>query len=146
MSSRSTFFKVQHGKMEVNVPFKLFEPGTTTIRPTEAEKLRKLLRSQYPWLSDNAVDVILVNAKEEMARILDSGKTAADRARDMIQKGELEKALGFLEAHLFINEDDIDAWYLCAEALMRLGKKDEGFEAMRHARSLAEKKGKIVRR
>ncbi|MFA5314252.1 MAG: hypothetical protein WC375_13200 [Methanomassiliicoccales archaeon] len=146
MAPRSNFIKVQHGKMELNIPLKLFEPGTSDVRPVEAEKLRKQLRGQYPWLTDNAVDVILKSSQDEMALIMDSERTVADRAREMIVRGELQKALDFLEAHLFVYEDDIDANYLRAEALMKIGRKDEGFKAMRHAQSLAAKKGKLQSR
>jgi len=146
MAPRSNFIKVQHGNMELNIPIKLFEPGTSDIRPAEAVKLRKLLRSQYPWLTDNAVDVILKSSQEEMAMIMDSERTVADRAREMLRRGEYEKALGFLDAHLFVDEDDVDASYLRADALMKLGRKEEGFKAMRHAQTLAEKKGKLMKR
>ena len=136
----STFIKVQHGSMEVNVPVRLFHPGTNKIRKEEAAKLRAGLKARYPWLTDNAVDVILKNAQEEMARLIDSRKTVADRAREMLRAGRLDQAVEFLEINLDIDPDDADAWYMMGEALMRSGRQKEGFQAMHKARSLSEKK------
>ena len=75
--TRYGFIKVQHGKMELNIPLSLFEAGTAKVIPEEAEKLRRRLQAQYPWLTNNAVDVILNNSEEEMARVIDSRKPAS---------------------------------------------------------------------
>jgi len=136
----SNFIKVQHGSMELNVPVRLFHPGTNKIREDEAAKLRAGLRAKYPWLTDNAVDVILKSAQEEMARLIDSRKTAAERAREMLRAGRIEQAVEFLEINLDIDPDDADSWYVMGEALMRSGRQKEGFQAMHKARSLSEKK------
>ena len=136
----ANFIKVQHGSMELNIPTKLFEPGTNRIRQDEANKLRAGLKAKYPWLTDNAVDVILRNSQEEMSRLMDARRSAAERAREMLREGKNEHALAFLEAHLDVEPDDADAWYVRGEALMRAGRAKEGFEAMHHARSLSEKK------
>ncbi|OPY31152.1 MAG: hypothetical protein A4E32_02137 [Methanomassiliicoccales archaeon PtaU1.Bin124] len=136
----ANFIKVQHGSMELNIPTKLFEPGTNRIRKDEADRLRAGLRAKYPWLTDNAVDVILRNSQEEMARLMDAKRTVAERAREMLRSGRMEQALAFLEAHLDVFPDDADAWYVRGEALMRSGRAKEGFAAMHHARSLSEKK------
>jgi hypothetical protein len=138
--TQSSFIRVQHGSMEVNVPVKLFHPGTNKVREEEAAKLRAGLKAKYPWLTDNAVDVILRNAQEEMARVIDSRKSVSDRAREMLRAGRIDQAMEFLEVNLDINPDDADSWYVMGEALMRSGRQKEGFQAMHKARSLSDKK------
>jgi Flp pilus assembly protein TadD len=139
VETRHGFIKVQHGKMVLNVPLSLFESGTARIRPEEAEKVRKRFQAQYPWLTNNAVEVILHSSEEEMVRIIDSEKPAAQRGREMIRSGEYQKALDWLEAYLFTEPEDVDAVYVKADVLFKLDRKDEGFIAMRQAQALAAK-------
>lgn len=136
----SNFIKVRHGTMELNIPTSLFERGTARTKEAEADKLRKKLRAQYPWLTDSSVDVILKSAEAEMTRIIDSQKPAAQLGREMLQAGKYQQALDWLDAHLFVEPEDVDAWYVKAEALFKLDRKEEGFIVMREAQKRAAKK------
>ena len=137
---RSNFIKVKHGTMELNIPTSLFERGTARTKEAEVEKLRLRLRAQYPWITDNAVNVIISNAEAEMTRLIDSQKPASQLGREMLQAGKYQQALDWLEAHLFVEPEDVDAWYVKAEALFKLDRKQEGFLTMREAQTRAAKK------
>jgi uncharacterized protein HemY len=137
---KSNFIKIKHGMLELNIPTSLFERGTARTKEAEVEKLRQRLRAQYPWLTDNSVNVILSNAEAEMTRIIDSHKPAAQLGREMLHAGKYQQAFDWLEAHLFVEPEDVDAWYVKAEALFKLDRKQEGFLTMREAQTRAAKK------
>ena len=137
---RINFIKIEHGSMELNIPVSLFEEGTAKVRPDEARKLREKLRCQYPWLTNNAVDVILKSASEEMSRQIEQRKPPAQKAREMIRSGRYRQALDFLEVHLDLYPDDVDCWYVRSEALFKLDRPEEAFRAMRHAQNIGQKK------
>ena len=135
------FIKVGHGKMELNIPITLFEEGTARIRMEQAEMLREKLKCQYPWLSDNAIDVILRNASEEMSRLIETRKPPSQKAREMIDQGRYEQALAYLDVHLDLEPEDIDCWYVRSETLFKLERNEEAFQSMRTGQRLARCKG-----
>jgi tetratricopeptide (TPR) repeat protein len=137
---RTNFIKIYHGSMELNIPISLFEEGTAKVRPDEARKLREKLRCQYPWLTDNAVDVILKSSSEEMSRLIEQRKSAAQKAREMLRSGRYRQALDFLDVHLDLYPEDADCWYVRSEALFKLDRPEEAFRAMRHAQNLGQQK------
>ena len=133
------FIKVVHGNMELNIPTSLFEEGTAKVRLDEARKLREKLKCQYPWLTDNAVDVILKSSSEEMSRLIEQRKSPAQKAREMLRSGNHQQALDFLEVHLDLYPEDVDCWYVRSEALFKLDRPEEAFRAMRHAQDIGQK-------
>lgn len=137
---RTYFIKIHHGSMELNIPTSLFDEGTAKVRPTEANMLREKLKCQYPWLTDNAVDVILNSSSEEMSRLIEQRKSAAQKAREMLRSGRYRQALDFLDVHLDLYPEDVDCWYVRSEALFKLDRPKEAFRAMRHAQNIGQKK------
>jgi tetratricopeptide (TPR) repeat protein len=125
--------------MELNIPTSLFEDGTAKVRPSEARKLREKLKCQYPWLTDNAIDVVLKSSSEEMSRLIEQRKAPAQKAREMLRSGRHQQALDFLEVHLDLYPDDVDCWYVRSEALFKLDRPEEAFRAMRQAQVLGQR-------
>jgi tetratricopeptide (TPR) repeat protein len=131
------FLPVSHGKMVINVPYSVFKDRTFHLIPEKWEELRHNLSAKYPWLSVHALEVIREEIMEAMkARIL-SEKTAAQRARDMVARDDLRGALSWLEGHFRLEPEDADAWYVYGEVLLKIGKKEEGFAALKKARQLS---------
>ena len=131
------FMAVSHGKMVINVPYSVFQNRTYHLVPEKWEELRRNLSVKYPWLSVHALDVIKTEIMDAMkARIL-SEKTAAQRARDMVASDNLQGAVSWLEGHFELEPEDGDSWYVYGEVLMKLGKTEEGFAALKKARQLS---------
>jgi hypothetical protein len=129
--------------MEINIPISLFEEGTARIRADQAGVLREKLKCQYPWLSDNAIDVILKNSSEEMSRHIETKKPPSQKAREMLDEGRYEQALSFLDVHLDLEPEDVDCWYVRSEALFKLGRQEEAFQSMRTGQRMARSQGKV---
>ncbi len=105
--------------------------------PERWEELRENLSVKYPWLSVHALDVVKEEIMDAMKAKILSEKTAAQRARDMIARDDLIGAISWLEGHFEIEPDDADAWYVYGEVLMKTGRKEEGFAALKKARQLS---------
>jgi tetratricopeptide (TPR) repeat protein len=129
--------------MEINIPISLFEEGTARVRADQAKVLREKLKCQYPWLSDNAIDVILKNSSEEMSRHIEMKKPPSQKAREMLDEGRYEQALSFLDVHLDLEPEDVDCWYVRSEALFKLGRQEEAFQSMRTGQRMARSQGKV---
>lgn len=136
-SANPNFLPVSHGKMVINVPYSVFRNRTYHLLPEKWEELRRNLSIKYPWLSVNALEVIKDEIMDAMKAKILSEKNAAQRARDMIARDDLRGALSWLEGHFHLEPDDADAWYVYGEVLMKTGKKDEGFAALKKARQLS---------
>jgi tetratricopeptide (TPR) repeat protein len=132
------FIKMYHGNLEINVPRRLFKDGTAEIVPSEEEAFRKTVSSRYPWLTPNAVDEVVKEAKEAMSDHNERSKTVHQRAREQLARGRVKTALGILEEHLIDEPEDADAWYAVAEVLSKLDRKEDAFRAMSHARELSK--------
>ena len=131
------FLAVSHGRMIINVPYSVFQNRTYHLIPEKWKELRKNLSARYPWLSVPALDVIETEIMDAMKAKILSEKTAAQRARDMVAKDNLRGAISWLEGHFALEPDDADAWYVYGEVLMKMGKKEEGFAALKRARQLS---------
>lgn len=132
-----SFLPVSHGKMVINVPYSVFRDRTFNLIPEKWEELRQNLSVKYPWLSIHALEVIKKEIMDAMKAKILSEKTAAQRARDMIARDNLQGAISWLEGHFELEPDDVDAWYVYGEALMKIGKKEEGFAALKKGRQLS---------
>ena len=133
------FIKMFHGRLEINVPKRMFRGGTAEVVPEEAERFRSTLSSRYPWLSRYALDEVVKGAQEAMADHIERSKRPVQRAREHMTKGRTRVALKLLEDHLVEEPEDADAWYLAAELLMKMGKEEDGFRAMSRARQLSQR-------
>jgi len=131
------FLPVSHGKMVINVPYSVFKDRTFHLVPEKWDELRQNLSVKYPWLSVDAIEVIKTEIMEAMKAKILSEKTAAQRARDMVARGDLRGALSWLEGHFQLEPEDADSWYVYGEVLLKTGRKDEGFEALKNARQLS---------
>jgi len=133
------FIEVSHGRLRVNVPLSAYEGTTYHIRPEEAEKLKRILASRYPWLTPNALRVFIEEAEQAMRERIQSQLGEVERARHALQAGSYERAKRMAEDYLEDRPDDPDAWYVLGEALCRLGDTEAGFAALRKARALSGK-------
>ncbi|NLI74109.1 MAG: hypothetical protein GX369_04980 [Euryarchaeota archaeon] len=133
------FIKMYHGRLEINVPKKIFRGRTTELVPEEVVKFRQLLNSRYPWLSRHALDEVIRGAQEAMSDHLERTKDPVQRVREHVEKGRTRVAMKLLEDHLVKNPDDEDAWFLAAELLLKMGKSEDGFRAMAKARELSRR-------
>jgi len=133
------FIEVFHGHLRVNVPLSAYEGSTFRMRPEEAEKLKKLLASRYPWLTVNALTVFIEEAEQAMYERIQSKLGYMDKARNALRAGNNERARRMAERQLRQLPDDPDAWYILGEAQCKLGNTEEGFSAMAKARSLSQK-------
>ncbi|HQN76256.1 MAG TPA: tetratricopeptide repeat protein [Methanomassiliicoccales archaeon] len=134
------FIEVSHGHLKVNVPLSAYEGTTYHIKPEEAEKLKKMLASRYPWLSPNALKVFIEEAEQAMNDRIQSQLEYMEKARHAMQSGNYTRAKRMTERHIEAVPDDADAWYVLGESLCKLGETDEGFAAITKARNLAKKK------
>ena len=131
------FLPVSHGKMVINVPYSIFSGRTVNLIPEKWEEFRQNLSARYPWLSVHALEVIRIEVVDAMKAQVLSQRNAAQRARDMIARDDLKGAISWLEGHFQLEPEDADAWYVYGEALLKTGKKEEGFAALRKARHLS---------
>lgn len=134
------FIEVSHGHLKVNVPLTAYEGTTYHVKPEEAEKLKKMLASRYPWLSPNALKVFIEEAEQTMHDRIQSQLGYMEKARHAMQSGNYTRAKRMAERHIEEVPDDADAWYVLGESLCKLGETDEGFAAITKARNLAKKK------
>jgi hypothetical protein len=131
------FIQVTHGRMLINVPRRIFKDGTALVREEEAREFRHALAKRFPWLSRYAIDEIMKKAVETMASLLDMEKGDVQRAKEMLILARADRALELADQRLSKTPDYPDAWYVKGEALLRLGRAEDGFRAMAHARNLS---------
>ena len=134
------FIEVSHGHLRVNVPLSAYEGTTYHIRPEEAEKLKGMLASRYPWLTKNALKVFIEEAEQAMRDRIQSQLGYMEKARHALHSGNYQRAKRMAERHIEVLPDDADAWYVLGESLCKLGEAEEGFAALTKARSLVKKK------
>lgn len=145
-SGNPNFIEVRHGKMLINVPRSIFKGRTSVLKPKEAEDFKRILTARYPWLSANAIDVIMEEARETMESLLDMEKGAVERARKLSTEGKYSEALTALEQHIADHPKDPDAWYLKGEIYFKMGRRTEGFSAFARAKGHSTKVEEIRRR
>ena len=121
--------------MLINVPRQLFKGKRAEFVKAEADRFGKELRSRYPWLSENAVPVIMREARQTMLSLIEMESGPVDIARTSFEDGRPTQALQILDKHLQLHPDDPDAWHLRGVILMRLGNAEEGFKSLARSRS-----------
>ncbi len=134
------FIEVSHGHLKVNVPLSAYEGTTYHIKPEEAERLKKMLASRYPWLSPNALKVFIEEAEQAMHDRIRSRLGHMEKARHALQSGNYQLAKRMAERQIEELPDDADAWYVLGESMCKLGEAEEGFAALSKARTLAKKR------
>jgi len=134
------FIEVSHGHLLVNVPLSAYEGTTYHIRPEEAEKLKRMLASRYPWLSPNALKVFIEEAEQAMFDRIQSQLGYMEKARHAMASGNYQRSKTMAERHLERLPDDPDALYVLGESLCRLGESEQGLATIAKARSLVRKR------
>ena len=127
---------VMHGSLSVNVPRRLFKGPEAVPVDDEVKKFRKLLKDRYPWLTENGMDVLMKNARRVMLTTIDVETSGKAHAKVLIGQGKLEEAVKHLKRHLEMDPNDPDVWYLLGATLCKMGRNDEGYEAINRGRDL----------
>lgn len=134
------FIEVSHGHLKVNVPLSAYEGTTYHIKPEEAENLKRMLASRYPWLTKNALKVFIEEAEQAMFDRIQSQLGYMEKARHAMASGNYQRSRSMAEKHLERLPDDPDALYVLGESLCRLGEAEEGLATLAKARSMVRKR------
>jgi len=129
-------FPVTHGKLVVNVPRNIFKGNGTNIDEKKAAPFREMLKSRYPWLTDNSLDVLMEKARKTMERMVDEETNGRSISKELESQGRTEEAVIHLKKHLEKDPEDADTWYALGELLCRSGKAEEGYKAFARGREL----------
>ena len=130
---------VIHGSMTIKVPRSIFVGRDANVDEEKAADFRNMLQRRYPWLTVNALDVIMRNARKEMLRVLDEETGGRNTSSRLASQGRYDKAISHLEEHLEEHPDDSDGWYALGELLCKAGRTEEGYKAINKGRSLIKK-------
>jgi len=130
---------VIHGSMTLDVPRRIFKGRECAIDWDEVEPFKRIVQSRYPWISDNAIKVIINKAQMEMMRVRDEETNGRDYSSTLAKKGQLDDAIEHLRIRLELNPDDPKAWYDLGELLFKKGDSKGGFEAFHKADAIIEK-------
>lgn len=125
---------VVHGNTTVDVPRKLFKGQNCTLDEEAAKPFREMIRSRYPWLSENSVDVLLRKARMEMMRVRDEESKGKEYSRVLASQGKLDDAIKHMQIHLEMDPDDADSWYELGKLLCSAGRTEEGYKAFNRGR------------
>ena len=128
--------EIPHGKMILAVPKNIFSGRDADIDEEKAKQFSEKTKKRYPWITDNAMEVILRNARKEMLRITDERTGGRSTSRKLESEGKTEMAIMHLKKHLEEHPDDADSWYALGELLCKSGKMEEGYRAINKGRSL----------
>ena len=128
--------EIVHGKMVLAVPKNIFSGRDAEIDEEKAKEFSRKTKSRYPWITDNAMDVILKNARKEMLRLIDERTGGRYTSKKLDSEGKTEMAIMHLRRHLEVHPDDADSWYALGELLCKSGKVEEGHRAINRGRSL----------
>ena len=131
---------VIHGSMAIDVPRKIFKGKECRIDEDEVIPFKKIVQSRYPWISDNAIRVILNKAQMEMMRVRDEETNGREYSKTLAEKGKLDDAIEHLKLRLELNPDDAKSWHDLAELLFKKGDLKGGFEAKKIGDALYERK------
>ena len=130
---------VKHGNMLINVPRNLFRGPDCEFVDDKVKEFRRIMSGRYPWLTENSLDVLLRNARNEMLRITYEETGGCSTSKSMASKGKTDAAINHLRKYLERNPNDADSWYTLGELLCKSGNIEEGYKAMNKGRSLIEK-------
>ena len=136
MTVPSDCFEVVHGKMVLAVPKDMFSGRDAVIDEEKAKKFAEKTKSRYPWITDNAMEVIFRNARKEMLRLNDERTGGRSTSQRLESEGKTEMAIQHLKRHLEEHPDDAESWYALGELLCKSGEVDEGHRAINKGRSL----------
>ena len=128
--------EIAHGKMILAVPKNIFSGRDADIDEEKAKQFSEKTKRRYPWITDNAMEVILRNARKEMLRLADERTGGRSTSRKLESEGKTEMAIMHLKKHLEEHPDDADSWYALGELLCKSGKVEEGYRAINKGRSL----------
>ncbi|MBE6518107.1 MAG: tetratricopeptide repeat protein [Thermoplasmata archaeon] len=131
---------VIHGSMTVDVPRKIFKGRECTIDWDEVEPFKRITQSRYPWISDNAIKVIINKAQMEMMRVRDEETNGREYSKTLAEKGKLDDAIAHLKLRLELNPNDAKAWYDLGELLFKKGDAKGGFDAFKKGDELYKKR------
>ena len=128
--------EVVHGKMTLAVPKDIFSGRDAVINEEKAKQFAEKTKKRYPWVTDNAMEVIFRNARKEMLRLNDERTGGRSTSKRLESEGKTEMAIQHLKKHLEEHPDDADSWYALGELLCKSGKVEEGHRAINKGRSL----------
>jgi cytochrome c-type biogenesis protein CcmH/NrfG len=128
--------EIAHGKMILAVPKNIFSGRDAEIDEEKAKQFSEKTKRRYPWITDNAMVVVLRNARKEMLRLNDERTGGRSTSRKLESEGKTEMAIMHLKKHLEEHPDDADSWYALGELLCKSGKVEEGYRAINTGRSL----------
>ncbi len=131
------FIKMYHGKLEINVPRSLFKGSTSEMIEPEVAKFRAMVSARYPWLSKYALDEVIKEAKKAMEENISNNTPPSEKIRDLLANGRIKESLRLAEQQLIKDPDDADLWYVAAELLCKVGRMEEGYNAMKKAKDLS---------
>ena len=131
---------IMHGSLAVDVPRKIFKGRECRIDETEVEPFKRIVQSRYPWISDNAVRVMLNKARMEMLRVRDEETNGREYSKMLAQDGKLDDAIAHLKLRLELNPDDARGWYDLGELLFKKGDAKGGFDAFKKGDALYKRK------
>ena len=131
---------VLHGSMTVDVPRKIFKGKDCAIDWDQVEPFKRIVQSRYPWITDNAIKVIINKAQMEMMRVRDEETNGREYSKTLADKGKLDDAIQHLRIRLELNPDDAKSWQQLGELLFKKGDAKGGFEAFKRADALYGKR------
>ncbi|MDR0309575.1 MAG: tetratricopeptide repeat protein, partial [Candidatus Methanoplasma sp.] len=118
-----------HGSLTVSVPKNIFKGDCAVIDQEKAKPFREILKSRYPWLSDNSLDVLMESARKIMVSILDEETNGRSLSRYLDSQGKTEEAIMHLKRYLEKDPENADSWYALGELLCKVGRAEEGYKA-----------------
>ena len=136
MTVPSDCIEVIHGRMTLAVPKDIFSGRDAVINEEKAKQFAEKTKKRYPWVTDNAMEVIMRNARKEMLRLNDERTGGRSTSKRLESEGKTEMAILHLRKHLEEHPDDADSWYALGELLCKTGKVEEGHRAINKGRSL----------
>lgn len=130
---------VVHGSMLVDVPRRIFKGKECAVDWNEVEPFKRIMQSRYPWISDDAIKVIVNRAQKEMMRVRDEETNGREYSSTLAKNGKTDEAIEHLRLRLELNPDDHKSWYDLGELLMKKGDYKGGMEAFDKAESAIKK-------
>lgn len=137
------FIQVVHRKMVINVLLRLFKGRPSATEQSQASKFKQKLAGRYPWLSSDAIDVIMAEARRARAEQIEKEKTPVQKGKELVSAGRYTEAIRLLDKHLRSHPDDADAWQVRGETLCKAGRTEEDYRSISIGRG---KRSKAKRR
>ena len=93
MTVPSDCIEVVHGKMVLAVPKDIFSGRDAVIDEEKAKQFAEKTKTRYPWVTDNAMEVIMRNARKEMLRLNDERTGGRSTSKRLESEGKTEMAI-----------------------------------------------------